>query len=168
MDLPGGKNMAKTSLESGQVAPDFCLPDQEGNRTCLEDLRGKWVVLFFYPRDNTPGCSLEAKNFSCLRKDFEAENAIILGVSRDSEESHKKFIEKKELKIKLLSDEKVEIHEKYDVMHPKHFKGKDVISAVRTTFLINPEGKITKVWDNVKAAGHAEKVLLELKTLKEN
>ena len=89
MDLPGGKNMAKTSLESGQLAPDFCLPDQEGNRTCLENLRGKWVVLYFYPRDNTPGCSLEAKNFSCLKKDFEAENTVILGVSRDSEESHR-------------------------------------------------------------------------------
>lgn len=110
---------------------------------------------------------MEAKNFSCLRKDFEAENAIILGVSRDSEESHRKFIEKKELKIKLLSDEKEEIHKKYDILHPKHFRGKDVISAVRTTFLINPEGKIVKVWDNVKAAGHAEKVLSELKALKE-
>lgn len=92
---------------------------------------------------------------------------MILGVSRDSKESHRKFIEKKELKIKLLSDEKAEIHEKYDVMHPKHFRGKDVISTVRTTFLINPEGKIVKVWDNVKAAGHAEQVLSELKNMKE-
>ena len=97
--------MVKTSLEIGQSAPDFCLSDQEGNRTCLEDFRGKWVILYFYPRDNTPGCSLEAKNFSCLRKDFEAENAVVLGVSRDSVESHQRFIEKKELKIKLLSDE---------------------------------------------------------------
>lgn len=159
--------MAKTSLEPGQIAPDFCLPDQEGNRTCLENLRGKWVVLYFYPRDNTPGCSLEAKNFSCLKKDIEAENAVILGVSRDSEESHRKFIEKKELKIKLLSDEQAEVHEKYDVLHPKHFRGKDVISAVRTTFLINPEGKIVRVWDNVRVSGHAEKVLSELKTQKE-
>ncbi|AKB30126.1 Thiol peroxidase, Bcp-type [Methanosarcina siciliae T4/M] len=159
--------MENTSLESGQSAPDFCLPDQEGNRTCLENFRGKWVVLYFYPRDNTPGCSLEAKNFSCLKKYFEAENAVILGVSRDSEESHRKFMEKKELKIKLLSDEQAEVHGKYDVLHPKHFRGKDVISAVRTTFLINQEGIIVKVWDNVKAAGHAEKVLSELKKLKE-
>lgn len=160
--------MAKTSLESGQLAPDICLPDQGGNRTCLENFRGKWVVLYFYPRDNTPGCSLEAKNFSCLRTDFEAENAVILGVSRDSEESHRKFIEKKELKIKLLSDEQADIHRMYDVLHPKNFMGKDVISVVRTTFLINPEGKIVRVWDNVKSAGHAEKVLSELKILKEN
>ena len=142
--------MPKTSLESGQVSPDFCLPNQEGNQICLENFKGQWAVLFFYPRDNTPGCSLEARSFSDLKKDFEAENAIILG----------------ELKITLLSDEKAEIHEKYDVMHPKNFRGNEVISTVRTTFLINPEGKIEKVWNNVKAAGHAEKVLSELKTLK--
>ena len=158
--------MPKTSLESGQVSPEFCLPDQEGNQICLENFKGQWAVLFFYPRDNTPGCSLEARSFSDLKKDFEAENAIILGVSRDGKESHRKFIEKKELKITLLSDEKAEIHEKYDVMHPKNFRGNEVISTVRTTFLINPEGKIEKVWNNVKAAGHAEKVLSELKTLK--
>ena len=159
--------MVKTSLEAGQLAPDFCLSDQEGNRTCLENLKGKWVVLYFYPRDNTPGCSLEARNFSCLRTDFEAENSVVLGVSRDSEESHRKFIEKNELKIKLLSDEQAEVHGEYDVLHPKHFRGKDVISAVRTTFLINPEGKIVRIWDHVKVVGHAEKVLSELKKLKE-
>jgi len=121
-----------------------------------------------YPRDNTPGCSLEAKNFSCLEKDFEAENAVIIGVSRDSVESHRRFIEKKELKIGLLSDEQADVHRTYDVLHSKNFRGKEVISAVRTTFLINTEGKIVKVWDNVKVAGHAEKVLSELKLLKEN
>jgi peroxiredoxin Q/BCP len=159
--------MVKTSLKVGQSAPDFCLPDQEGNQTCLEDFRGKWVVLYFYPRDNTPGCSLEAKNFTCLRKEFEAENAVVIGVSRDSIESHRRFIEKKELKIKLLSDEQANVHRMYDVLHPKHFRGKEVISAARTTFIIDPEGEISRVWDNVKATGHAEKVLSELKALKE-
>jgi peroxiredoxin Q/BCP len=101
-----------------------------------------------------------------LRKDFEAENAVILGVSRDNAESHRRFIEKKELKIKLLSDEQTDVHRKYNILHPKHFRGKEVISAVRTTFLINPDGRITRIWDNVKAAGHAEKVLSELRTLK--
>lgn len=158
--------MTKTSLEMGQEAPDFCLSDQDGTRICLKDLREKWVVLYFYPRDNTPGCSLEAKDFSFLRKDFEAENAVILGVSRDNAESHRRFIEKKELKIKLLSDEQTDVHRKYNILHPKHFRGKEVISAVRTTFLINPDGRITRIWDNVKAAGHAEKVLSELRTLK--
>jgi len=159
--------MVKTSLKVGQFAPDFCLLDQEGNQTCLENFRGKWVILFFYPRDNTPGCSLEAKNFSCLRKDFEAENAVVIGASRDSVQSHRRFIEKKELKITLLSDDQANVHRMYDVLHPKHFRGKEVISAVRTTFLIDPEGKIARVWDNVRAAGHAEKVLSELKSLKE-
>jgi len=102
-----------------------------------------------------------------LKKDFEAENAVIIGISRDSEESHRKFIEKKELKIKLLSDEQADIHRMYDVLHPKHFRGKDVISAVRTTFLLNPEGQIVRIWDHVKAVGHAEDVLSELKKLKE-
>ncbi len=159
--------MVKTSLKSGQLAPDFCLPDQEGNQTCLDGFRGKWVILYFYPRDNTPGCSLEAKNFSCLRKDFEAEDAVVIGVSRDSIESHRRFIEKKELKIKLLSDEQANVHRIYDVLHPKHFRGREVTSAVRTTFLIDPEREIVRVWDNVKATGHAEKVLSELKILKE-
>jgi peroxiredoxin Q/BCP len=160
------KNMAKTSLVIEQSAPDFCLLDQDRSQTCLLDFKGRWVVLYFYPRDNTPGCSLEAKNFSCLRKDFEAENAVILGISRDTVESHNRFIEKKGLKIKLLSDEQGNVHNKYDVLHPKHFGGKEVVSTVRTTFLINPEGKISRIWDNVKAAGHAEKVFAELKTLK--
>ena len=159
--------MVKTSLKVGQFAPDFCLLDQEGNQTCLENFRGKWVILFFYPRDNTPGCTLEAKNFSCLKNDFEAENAVVIGASRDSVQSHRRFIEKKELKITLLSDDQANVHRMYDVLHPKHFRGKEVISAVRTTFLIDPEGKIARIWDNVRAAGHAEKVLSELKSLKE-
>ncbi len=98
---------------------------------------------------------------------FEAENAVVIGVSRDSIEFHKQFIEKKELKIKLLSDEQADVHRIYDVLHPKHFRGREFTSAVRTTFLIDPEGKIARIWDNVKSSGHAEKVLSELKTLKE-
>jgi peroxiredoxin Q/BCP len=158
--------MAKTSLEVGQSAPDFCLVDQEETLIHLEDLRGKWIILYFYPRDNTAGCSLEAKNFSCLKKVFEAENAEILGVSRDNAESHRRFIEKKELKIKLLSDEQASIHRTYDVLHPKCFRGKEITSTVRTTFLINPDRNIIRIWDNVKASGHAEKVLSELRALK--
>jgi thioredoxin-dependent peroxiredoxin len=158
--------MAKTSIKIGQLAPDFCLPDQDGNKTCLEDFRGKWVVLYFYPRDNTPGCSLEAKDFSYLKKGFESENTVIFGVSRDGLNSHKRFIEKKELQIKLLSDEQADIHRIYDVLHPKNFRGIEVTSTVRTTFLIDPEGKIIRVWDSVKAAGHAGKVLSELRALK--
>lgn len=102
-----------------------------------------------------------------MRKDFEAENAVVIGVSRDSIESHRQFIEKKELKMKLLSDEQANVHKMYEVLHPKHYRGKEFTSAVRTTFLIDPEGEIARIWDNVKSAGHAEKVLFELKTLKE-
>jgi thioredoxin-dependent peroxiredoxin len=160
--------MPKTSIVAGQSAPEFCLPDQDGGRICLEDFRGKWVVLYFYPKDNTAGCSLEAKEFSHLKKDFETENAVILGVSKDSQGSHKRFIEKKELTIKLLSDGQADVHKVYDVLHPKRLRGKEVTGTVRTTFLINPAGKIISVWDNVKVNGHAEKVLLELKLLNEN
>lgn len=101
-----------------------------------------------------------------MKTDFEAENAVILRVSRDSIESHQRFIEKKEIKINLLSDEQVDTHKEYDVMHLKHFRGTEVTSTVRTTFLIDPEGKIVRIWDSVKATGHAEKVLSELRTLK--
>jgi peroxiredoxin Q/BCP len=162
-----GKNMAKTSLEAGQPAPEFCLSDQDGNKNCLEDLKGKWVVLYFYPRDNTQGCSLEAMDFSRLKGDFEAENAVIQGVSRDSEESHRKFIEKKDISICLLSDTGIDIHKTYDVFHMKNFMGKEIMSTVRTTFLIDPEGKIARIWNNVKVRGHAEEVLAELRKLKE-
>jgi peroxiredoxin Q/BCP len=160
--------MPKTSIVAGQSAPYFCLPDQNGDLTCLEDFRGKWVVLYFYPKDNTAGCSLEAKEFSCLKNDFETENAVILGVSKDSQGSHKRFIEKKELTIKLLSDGQADVHKAYDVLHPKRLRGKEVTGTVRTTFLIDPEGKIIRIWDNVKAAEHAENVLSELKSLKVN
>lgn len=160
--------MVKTSIIKGQAAPDFCLPDQDGDRTCLADFRGKWVVLYFYPKDSTPGCSLEAKEFSCLEKDFETENAVILGVSRDSSESHKRFMDKKELTIRLLSDKQAEIHKAYAVLHPKRLRGREVTGTVRTTFLIDPAGTVVRVWDNVKASGHAEIVLSELKSLKEN
>jgi len=160
------ENMAKTSLVEGQLAPAFCLSDQDGNKNCLEDLKGKWVVLYFYPRDNTQGCSLEAMDFSRLKEDFEAENAVIRGVSRDSEESHQKFIEKKDISICLLSDTGIDIHKAYDVFHMKNFMGKEVMSTVRTTFLIDPEGRIARIWSNVKVKGHAEKVLSELRILK--
>lgn len=158
--------MAKTSLEAGQPAPEFCLSDQDGNKNCLEDLKGKWVVLYFYPRDNTNGCSLEAMDFSRLKKDFEAENAVIRGVSRDNEESHQKFIEKKDISICLLSDTGIDIHKTYDVFHMKNFRGKEVMSTVRTTFLIDPEGMIARIWSNVKVKGHAKEVLAELRALK--
>ena len=158
--------MAKTSLSEGEKAPNLCLPDSDGNDVTLEDLKGKWVVLYFYPRDNTSGCSIEAMEFTKLKDDFEKEGAFILGVSKDSQASHKKFIEKKELGITLLSDESTELQQSYDVWHLKKMAGREYMGTVRTTFLIDPEGNIVKVWDKVKAKGHAMDVLEELKNIK--
>ncbi|TQD26400.1 thioredoxin-dependent thiol peroxidase [Methanolobus vulcani] len=150
--------MSKNSLTENQKAPDFCLPDQNENNVCLKDFEGKWIVLYFYPKDNTSGCTKEAQDFTALKDDFESENAIILGVSKDSIKSHIKFIEKKELGITLLSDEDTSIHQKYDVWRMKKNYGKEYLGTVRSTFLIDPEGNIAKIWDNVRVKEHAEKV----------
>ncbi|WP_292469087.1 peroxiredoxin [Methanolobus sp.] len=111
--------MSKNSLTEGQKAPEFCLPDQNDNEVCLKYLAGKWIVLYFYPKDNTSGCTKEAQDFTALKHDFEAEGATILGVSKDSIKSHIRFIEKKELGINLLSDEDTSVHQKYDVWRTK-------------------------------------------------
>ncbi|ETA67287.1 thioredoxin-dependent thiol peroxidase [Methanolobus sp. WCC1] len=158
--------MSKNSLTEGQKAPDFCLPDQNENNVCLKDFDGKWIVLYFYPKDNTSGCTREAQDFTSLKGDFESENAVVLGVSKDSVKSHVKFIEKKELGITLLSDEETTIHQKYDVWRTKKNYGKEYLGTVRSTFLIDTEGNIVKIWDNVRTNGHAEKVLETLKSLK--
>ncbi|WP_305064569.1 thioredoxin-dependent thiol peroxidase [Methanococcoides sp.] len=158
--------MAKTSLSAGEKAPQLSLPDPEGNEISLEELKGKWVALYFYPKDNTSGCSIEAMEFTKLKDDFEKENALVIGVSKDSQASHKKFIDKKELGITLLSDEDTEVQQSYDVWHLKKMAGREYMGTVRTTFLIDPEGNIAKVWDKVKAKGHAMDVLDELKKIK--
>jgi len=134
--------MSKNSLSQGLKAPLFCLPDQNGNEKCLKDLKGKWVVLYFYPRDNTTGCTKEAQDFTSLKDAFEDEGAMILGVSRDSITSHQKFMEKKEIGITLLSDTEIAVHKLYDVWRLKKFMGKESMGTVRTTFLIDPEGNI--------------------------
>ncbi|MCD4821523.1 MAG: thioredoxin-dependent thiol peroxidase [Methanococcoides sp.] len=158
--------MAKTSLSVGETAPQLSLPDPEGNEISLEELKGKWVVLYFYPKDNTSGCSIEAMEFTKLKDDFEKENALVIGVSKDNQASHKKFIDKKELGITLLSDEDTEVQQSYDVWHLKKMAGREYMGTVRTTFLIDPEGNIAKVWDKVKAKGHAMEVFDELKKIK--
>lgn len=151
--------MPNETISEGQVAPSFCLPDSTGAKMCLEDLRGKWVVLYFYPKDNTPGCTREAQDFSALVKEFAAEDAVVLGVSKDSVVAHQKFIQKQDLKITLLSDEDTGVHQLYGVWRMKKNYGKEYMGAVRSTFLIGPDGLVTKVWDNVKVASHAENVL---------
>ena len=152
-------------VEINQNAPDFCIKNQDGEELCLRDLQGKWVVLYCYPRDNTPGCTLEAISFSNYHDEFQQLNTVVLGISPDSCESHKKFQNKHDLTVTLLSDPTHQILEKYDVWKPKKLYGKEFLGVVRSTFLINPEGKIVFIWDKVKVKGHIEIVLKTLKQL---
>ncbi len=153
-------------IEVGEMAPDFCLPNQDENEICLRDLRGKWVVLYFYPKDNTPGCTTEACDFTENLSDFEELDAVILGVSPDSPKKHRNFIEKKGLKITLLSDENKEVLEKYGVWQLKKMCGREYMGVVRTTYLIDPEGKVAARWDKVRVKGHVEKVKEKLRELR--
>lgn len=154
-------------LNAGNLAPDFYLKSDEEREVCLKDFRGKWVVLYFYPKDNTPGCTREAQDFSEKLDEFEKLGAVVLGVSPDSVRSHKRFKEKKGLKVTLLSDENKEVVEKYGVWQKKKVCGRECFGVVRTTFLIDPEGKIAHVWEKVKVKGHVDEVLKKLKELKE-
>jgi len=155
------------AVEVGKEALDFCLLDENGQKVCLSDFKGKWVVLYFYPKDNTPGCTKEAENFSELLPEFEKLGAVVIGVSPDSVESHKKFKEKRDLKVKLLSDESREVLKAYGVWQKKKMYGREYMGVVRTTYLIDPEGKVAHVWKRVKVKGHAEAVLNRLKDLRE-
>ena len=123
------------------------------------------MVLYFYPKDNTPGCSIEAMTFTRYKDDFENNNTTIIGVSKDSCESHRKFIKNKNLNITLISDEDKDIQEKYGVWRLKKFMGREFMGTVRSTFLIDSKGKIRKIWDKVKVKGHVEEVLDEVKKL---
>jgi len=147
--------------------PAFVLKgiDENGNETeiCSKDLIGKWTVIYFYPRDNTPGCTTEAKEFSTLQEEFDKLGVRIIGISRQSVESHKRFREKHELRITLLSDPDAEIHKSFGAWGKKKMYGKGVEGVIRSTFLISPEGVIVKEWKNVRAKGHAAKVLEEVK-----
>ena len=145
-------------LTKGDTAPEFCLPNSEGKPICLKDSRGKWVVLYFYPKDNTSGCTKEALEFTELRSKFEGMKAAIIGISPDSIESHRKSRERHALTITLLSDSDHEALEAYGVWQLKRMYGREYHGAVRSTFLIDPEGKIAEVWTKVKVKGHAEAV----------
>ncbi|PNX45438.1 MAG: thioredoxin-dependent thiol peroxidase [Thermoplasmata archaeon M8B2D] len=153
-------------LKEGDIAPDFCMPDQNEKKVCLKDYKGNNIVLYFYPKDNTPGCSLEAMTFTKFKSEFEKNKTTILGVSKDSCDSHRKFIEKKNLNLTLISDIDKEIQKKYGVWRIKKFMGKEFVGTIRTTFLIDSNGKIKKIWDKVKVQDHAEQVLDEVKKLR--
>jgi len=136
-------------LEIGQAAPEFCAQNQDDIEICSRDLLGKWVVLYFYPKDLTPGCTNEACDFTTAMPEFEDLDAVILGVSPDTTEKHRKFIEKKELTITLLSDVDKKMCEDYQVWQLKKFMGKEFMGVVRSTFIIDPDGKIAAIWDKV-------------------
>lgn len=146
-------------LEIGTKAPDFALPDQNGTIHTLEEYRGKKVILYFYPRDNTPGCTKQACGFGELYPQFEEKDAVVLGVSKDSVASHKRFQEKYQLPFTLLSDPELTAIQAYDVWQEKKNYGKVSMGVVRTTYLIDEEGRIQKVLGKVKAAENPQQML---------
>jgi peroxiredoxin Q/BCP len=155
-------------LKIDEKAPEFCLPNQDDVEICMRDLRGKWIILYFYPKDNTPGCTTEACDFTNAVADFSELDAIILGVSADSTKKHRNFIEKKELGITLLSDESTEMMQEYGVWQLKKNYGREYMGIVRTTLIINPEGIIKSIFQKVRVKEHVAKVQAELETLKMN
>jgi peroxiredoxin Q/BCP len=144
-------------------APDFKLKDQDGKLHKLSDYKGRWVMLYFYPKDNTPGCTKEACGIRDEFKNFKNLNMVVLGVSADSPESHKKFIQKYKLPFTLLSDESKKVLKQYGVWGKKKFMGKEYEGILRTSFLINPNGKIVKIYKEVKPETHAKEVLKDFK-----
>ncbi len=158
-------SVKNSGLAPGEEAPGFCLPNQEGNEICLRDFRGKWVVLYFYPKDNTSGCTREATEFTERKGEFEKLGAVILGVSPDSVKSHANFIVKKGLDLTLLSDPEHEVLEKYGAWQLKKRYGREYMGVVRSTFLIDPDGGIAHAWRNVRVKGHVDAVLERLRRL---
>lgn len=152
-------------IKIGEKAIDFSLPNKEGRLISLKDFLGKWVILYFYPKDNTSGCTLEAIEFTSLVKEFEKINAVILGVSKDSVKSHQDFAMKHSLNIELLSDESASVIKAYGAWGKKKMYGKEYEGTIRSTFIINPDGYIAYVFEDVNPKGHAEEVLKKLKEL---
>ncbi len=152
-------------IKEGNKAPVFSSPDQDGKKVSLSDLRGKNIVLYFYPKDNTSGCTKEACQFRDAFPKFKGANALIIGVSPDSVESHKKFEKKYELPFTLLSDEKKSVLEKYEVWKEKSMYGRKYMGVERTTFIIDKEGKIRNIFNKVKVSDHEKQVLQALKEL---
>lgn len=150
------------TLKVGDPAPSFSLPDADGNLVSLEALRGQWVVLYFYPRDNTPGCTKEACAFRDLHADLAAKNAIVLGVSTDDAKSHNKFINKFNLPFPLLIDADGSMAATYESYGLKKFMGKEYMGISRNTFLIDPEGTIAQIYKKVKPETHPAEVLQDI------
>jgi thioredoxin-dependent peroxiredoxin len=153
------------AIKEGDKAPAFSLPSSEGREISLSDLKGQTVVLYFYPKDDTPGCTQEACDFRDSGKKFTKHNAVVLGISADSLASHEKFIKKYKLPFTLLSDESRETIKKYGVWKEKSMYGKKYMGIERTTVVIDPRGKIAKIFPKVKVTGHIDEVLSSLTPL---
>lgn len=152
------------AIQEGKAAPAFTLMNQHGEKVSLKDLRGSDVILYFYPRDDTPGCTKEACGFRDFNKEIQALDTVILGVSPDSPESHQRFIDKYSLNFDLLSDPDRKVMSRYEAFGEKKMYGKTVQGVIRSTVWIGPDGKVKKHWRRVpKAADHPEKVLESLK-----
>jgi peroxiredoxin Q/BCP len=152
-------------VQDGESAPDFSLEDDTGSVVHLSKLRGRPVIVYFYPKDDTSGCTQEAKDFSCLADDFAKAGAELVGISPDSAASHKKFKAKHDLTLRLLADDSKSAAEAYGVWVEKSMYGRKYMGVERSTFLIDSKGKIVKSWRKVKIPGHAEAVLAEVKAL---
>ena len=149
-------------LETGRPFPRFELPDQSGQPHSLKDYAGRWAVIYFYPKDNTSACTLEARDFTASAAQFKKRKAAVIGVSPDSVKSHAGFVENKELGITLLSDAEHSLLEAAGVWQIKKMYGREFFGVVRTTVLVDPEGLVREVWSKVKVPGHVEKVLSRL------
>jgi peroxiredoxin Q/BCP len=152
-------------LKIGDEAPKFSLLDTNENRVSQDDFKGKWLVLYFYPKDNTSGCTAEAIDFTARIKDFVNLNAVVLGISPDSCKSHQNFTRKHDLKVNLLSDPERKMLQDYGVWQEKSMYGRKYMGVVRTTYLVDPNRKIAAVWPKVKVKGHAEEVKNKLKEI---
>lgn len=156
---------AKTHPSPGDTAPDFILADKDTANVSLSSLRGNWVVLYFYPKDNTGACTMEAIDFTARVEALARMGAVVLGISPDSPESHCRFHDKHSLGIRLLSDGNREIARRYGAWGVKMMYGKEVTGIIRSTFIIDPEGVVRHTWRKVKVPGHAEEVIRRLEEL---
>lgn len=150
------------TLAIGERAPEFALPDQDGKLHRLSEAKGKWVLLYFYPKDMTPGCTVEACTIRDAWGDFVHRNLIVFGVSTDSVASHRKFADKHKLPFTLLADEHKEVVKQYGVWGKKKFMGREYMGTKRMSFLIDPKGKIAKIYETVKPPNHAAEVLSDV------
>ena len=154
-------------LKNNTKAPNFRLPSTNKSNYELKASLGKFVVIYFYPKDDTPGCTIETNDFNKLLSKFKRLNCEIFGISKDNLKSHNKFREKFKVKFDLLSDEKTKVLQKYKVWRKKKFMGREYMGISRSTFLIDPKGKIVKIWENVNVKDHALEVLETLKSISE-